>query len=498
MARLKRKSKVNPYSLGGIAMSAGAGVAGGAAGGPVGMIAGGAIGLAKGIFGHVAEEKAAEVAAIQENLAQVAATQTKLSSMTSKGGKLLNAAGQEINPFNKNAYGGFNKTRDLEEYNVGGSHEQNPNGGIQVGIGENGKPNTVEEGEAAFDDFVYSNRIPYQKTDTLPGFVKGDTVADAAKSIKKAFANRNDKYSKDTEKELYGRLAKWQEQRKQEMDIGQKEDTLQGQNQFTGGGFPESVFNFDKDAIGNTAFPENKFITPEGVPGIRESMAANTAVTEGVTEEGSTKDQTWLERNKDTLQTGALIVGVGSQLAGVASNIRAKNRLEKSPPVVAETLDPNQISPHLVNKGEILTQIGRGQQSAINALGARASGNFGAFAANVAGIQGKTAEATSTAMLQAEQMDAAELARVEESRAGINQFNAKMRMAATEATAQDTAAYEGQRGRYERDTVRNIGSLGQSLINYVTGTKFAEYEGKAAEAEALSEDPYRYSKRRNS
>jgi len=39
----------------------------------------------------------------------------------------------------------------------GGSHEQNPIGGIPQGVGANGKPNLVEEGETKWNDYVFSN-----------------------------------------------------------------------------------------------------------------------------------------------------------------------------------------------------------------------------------------------------------------------------------------------------------------------------------------------------
>ena len=52
---------------------------------------------------------------------------------------------------------------ELIQFNEGGTHEQNPLGGIPQGMGANGKMNTVEEGETkyAFDDgdYVFSNRI---------------------------------------------------------------------------------------------------------------------------------------------------------------------------------------------------------------------------------------------------------------------------------------------------------------------------------------------------
>lgn len=41
----------------------------------------------------------------------------------------------------------------------GGTHEQNPNGGIPQGTGSNGKPNLVEEGETKWNDYIFSNAI---------------------------------------------------------------------------------------------------------------------------------------------------------------------------------------------------------------------------------------------------------------------------------------------------------------------------------------------------
>lgn len=52
----------------------------------------------------------------------------------------------------------------VQEITTGGTHEQNPNGGVFVGMGSNGKPNTVEEGEIVVDfpdgkKFVFTNRF---------------------------------------------------------------------------------------------------------------------------------------------------------------------------------------------------------------------------------------------------------------------------------------------------------------------------------------------------
>lgn len=58
---------------------------------------------------------------------------------------------------------GGSGVEELTEFKGGGTHEENPLGGIPQGIGENGKLNTVEENETkwGFDDgdYVFSNRI---------------------------------------------------------------------------------------------------------------------------------------------------------------------------------------------------------------------------------------------------------------------------------------------------------------------------------------------------
>jgi len=59
---------------------------------------------------------------------------------------------------NQKANGGM-----LNHFKGGGTHDENPMGGIPQGIGDNGKPNTVEEDETSYDfpegKFIFSNRI---------------------------------------------------------------------------------------------------------------------------------------------------------------------------------------------------------------------------------------------------------------------------------------------------------------------------------------------------
>ena len=77
------------------------------------------------------------------------------------------SASAKITPINIKAHGGNLPSNEinnnLNSYNEGGLHHQNPYGGIPQGIGMNGKMNTVEEGETSFkigkNKYIFSNRI---------------------------------------------------------------------------------------------------------------------------------------------------------------------------------------------------------------------------------------------------------------------------------------------------------------------------------------------------
>lgn len=71
----------------------------------------------------------------------------------------------------------------------GGSHEENPNGGVQIGVDKQGVPNLVEEGEVVYDNYVFSNRL--KANDEVLGYAnlplkyKGIPFSDIAKKLLK-------------------------------------------------------------------------------------------------------------------------------------------------------------------------------------------------------------------------------------------------------------------------------------------------------------------------
>lgn len=75
------------------------------------------------------------------------------------GGKLHKCGGNlHCGGGNLFDYGG-DFSNGLTFYNNGGTHEENPYEGVQVGTDNQGTPNLVEEGEVRYKDYVFSNRL---------------------------------------------------------------------------------------------------------------------------------------------------------------------------------------------------------------------------------------------------------------------------------------------------------------------------------------------------
>lgn len=121
---------------------------------------------------------------------------------------------------------GTDFTTGLAEINAGGSHEDNPYDGVQVGISkENGQPNLVEEGETIFNDYVFSKRINVDDQ-TKKRFHLGKKLqisyADLSKRLQKESLERpNDPISQAALRRQMQALA--EEQERQKSDIQAKE-----------------------------------------------------------------------------------------------------------------------------------------------------------------------------------------------------------------------------------------------------------------------------------
>ena len=97
----------------------------------------------------------------------------------------------------------------------GGSHEENPHEGVQIGVDPQGVPNLVEEGEVLWNDFVFSKRINMPDKDRKLFKLGGNkplSYADAAIRLSKESEERpNDPLSQASLNKMLTLLSESQE-----------------------------------------------------------------------------------------------------------------------------------------------------------------------------------------------------------------------------------------------------------------------------------------------
>lgn len=101
-----------------------------------------------------------------------------------------------IHPVPEVPYRTFAEGGPLTEFNAGGTHEQNPLGGIPQGMAPDGRPNLVEQGETKLDsaNYIFSDNIKVNKETAaefnLPKSAIGKTFADVSKLFNRPKSRR--------------------------------------------------------------------------------------------------------------------------------------------------------------------------------------------------------------------------------------------------------------------------------------------------------------------
>ena len=168
---------------------------------------------------------------------------------------------------NTAAFGGDLSTHGLDFSNgltfidAGGSHEQNPLGGVPMGVDENGTPNLVEQNEVVWDDYVFSDRLvvpeEIQKKYKLK---EGITFADAVKKLTEMSLERpNSPIDNDTNKAILNELRSVQEEVRGQMQAEAAQQYMQAAQD-------------DQDLL-SLALAENG-MTPIQFPGMQEEPAS--------------------------------------------------------------------------------------------------------------------------------------------------------------------------------------------------------------------------------
>lgn len=117
-------------------------------------------------------------------------------------------------------HGGYFAPQGYMRVNAGGSHSENPNGGVQLGMDNQGIPNLLEENESVYNDFVYSDNIKANREMlrkyNIPEKFAGKLFSDIAdKFVEEAEERPNDPISNNGLNAMLVRLADAQEEQKQ-------------------------------------------------------------------------------------------------------------------------------------------------------------------------------------------------------------------------------------------------------------------------------------------
>lgn len=184
---------------------------------------------------------------------------------------------------------GVDWSNGATQINEGGMHEENPYGGVPMGMSQDGAMNLVEEGEVVYDDYVYSDRMePSEELRKQLKLPKGATFADAAKKAEKEIKERpNDPISNRGFKHILEllkedqeaqRLEMMQEQQMQEQQMAEEQQMLDDMQMAEGQQLPEMMQGYEDQPM-----EEDLYQTPElmseynddsGMPISEEQMLA--------------------------------------------------------------------------------------------------------------------------------------------------------------------------------------------------------------------------------
>ena len=215
------------YAKGILGATATGAMSGATIGGPWGALIGGAVGLVSSGAGAIYNAVTGKMEYNQhQNQLADAKRYAWNNWQTAKEAQQQNAFDDNMLSFYRStAYGGLldthgsDFTNHVKYINEGGTHEQNPNGGVLMGYDEQGNPNLVEEGEVIFNDYVFSARLKPSKkalNDSLIGDkYLGKTYAEIAEKLaEKSEEMANDPIEKNTLNANFARLITIQEEQR--------------------------------------------------------------------------------------------------------------------------------------------------------------------------------------------------------------------------------------------------------------------------------------------
>ena len=341
----------------------------------------------------------------------------------------------------------------FSEIDAGGTHEQNPRGGVPM-------PNnaSVEEGETKMGSRVFSNRLINPAT--------GNTFADDSKMYVDS-KRPNDPISKRfTEKQL-NELFEVQESMKpkQPQQEGQVQMSLGGDLDLIGGMgatgyYPGMIEPFGIEDVPSIEAKEYDMSIPEVNTSLK--MAQPTLAQEAL----KSSPNATPESDSQNLDEGAAFSPLRyAPLLGDATNIAMglANKPEEKDLDMFSVKD--RLTPNLVNRDQVLRDIESSAGATRELLPDATRGNAGAYLNNLQGLSLNTGKAVANASLASNIADAQERSRVDSANMNLDLSNQRSRMQVANMNDADKAAYLNNMMDSTANLAQNIGNIGTEQTN---------------------------------
>ena len=371
----------------------------------------------------------------------------------------------------------------LTEYNAGGTHEQNPNGGIPIGGNA-----SVEEGETRDKDYIFSDRLKVnkklQEEFNLPKKAIGKSFAEVSKMFNDG-DYQNDVISKRGYEREVENLKKAQEAFKQVEGIDQPQGQ-QMQQQMAVGGFKPADINWNDISqqannfyFDNMSVDEDALFESSGKGNIPDVNPNDILRTQQEKEKRKKQDDgdfsdmpNFGQKNKvmgppAPSQTDSTINTDGdsnsltnARYAPLASNLlnMGIDYMNKPTPKNLGMFDVNtEATPNYINMNQVKRDIDS-QSNATRDTIRETSPSSGAMMSNLLGSQLQQNKAIGNAELQQQSLNNQEDSRIDQMNFQNNLNNSRSRMQVSQFNDADLAAYQ--------DNMRDgISSLGQNIGN---------------------------------
>lgn len=360
---------------------------------------------------------------------------------------------------------GANYDSGLMLINEGGTHESNPNSGIQLGTDEQGVPNLVEQGEVVYNDYVFSNRLYLTEQELrdnyLPTSLKDTTFAYAAEKIgKNLIETPTDTLERNKVDNFLRRLANIQEAQRAKMGKVGTQQMAYGGNKFSGkenkpntflGSMPNpntlmSNFNSQISKYNNITPPTNPStsvnLTPK-LQGVSDFKLPTFTPKPFKTDEELIDERTNINAKRNaTLRRVPIYTNMALGLASLLQKPDYTNAelLEKR----AREIPNNTVSPTYLNDYMTYTPIDRnyylnqlkGQAGATRNAIMNSGSNAGTAMANLLASDYNSQNAVANSLMQMEQFNRQQKQAVSDFNRGTNQFNSQVGMQSNQANAQ--------------------------------------------------------------